>query len=190
MGDRICSIPECARQHYAKNLCKMHYARLRKTGSTVLAARKDQLLANVRVTETCWIWTGKPTSNGYGRFGLDGNMIAAHRASYLLFVGPIPEGLELDHRCHTDDTECPGGSSCPHRRCVNPEHLEPTTHLENVQRGRGGQLQLARTHCPQGHPYDADNTFMRADGARGCRICRNDRSRKCKARKRAQTAPR
>lgn len=69
----------------------------------------------------CWLWTGSVTLQGYGIFGLPGAS-EAHRASYLLFKGPIPEGLEVDHLCFV-------------RPCVNPAHLEAVTHEENIRRG-------------------------------------------------------
>jgi len=62
----------------------------------------------------------------------------AHRIAYQLVVGPIPDGLVLDHLCHTRDPDCADNANCPHRRCVNPAHLEPVTRRENIARGRGG----------------------------------------------------
>ncbi|HEY8766071.1 MAG TPA: HNH endonuclease signature motif containing protein [Dehalococcoidia bacterium] len=72
----------------------------------------------------CWPWTGVIHPLGYGHVNIPGtrNPQMAHRASYEFFVGPIPDGLELDHLCRN-------------RGCVNPSHLEPVTHLENVRRG-------------------------------------------------------
>lgn len=79
-----------------------------------------------RVEDGCWLWTASLTGDGYGRISLGGKfgpMGLAHRVAYELLVGPIPEGLELDHLCRV-------------RRCVNPEHLEPVTHAENVRRAQ------------------------------------------------------
>lgn len=98
----------------------------------------------------CWLWTGiNGTRDGYGKFqpspGQPKQM--AHRWSYEAFIGPIPEGMQIDHLCHTDDTECPGGRDCVHRRCVNPEHLEAVTASENTMRQR--HYERARTECPK-----------------------------------------
>ena len=88
---------------------------------------------------------------------MDGTAKKAHRVSWELLVGPIPEGLELDHLCRNHG-------------CVNPDHLEPVTHAVNVRRGRGGTSWAQKKHCPQGHPYDDANTYLYR-GRRSCREC-------------------
>lgn len=127
----------------------------------------------------CWLWTGKGNNDGYGMFksGAGKPRMTAHKWSYLTFNGPIPEGLQIDHRCHTDDTTCPGGDDCSHRRCVNPAHLEAVTASENTMRQR--HYARSRTECPKGHPYDGDNLIIGKDGKRRCREC--DRARKRKS---------
>ncbi len=128
----------------------------------------------------CWRWTGT-LSKGYGRFHPGSGrrsgygMTRAHRLSYMVLVGPIGDGLQLDHVCHTNDESCPGGESCLHRRCVNPAHLEPMTNAENQRRSPNtlASLAAAKTHCPQGHPYDDENT-LRSGGKRWCRTCRRN----------------
>lgn len=110
------------------------------------------------VTESgCWIWMGT-LRGGYGRFSLGRKQVSAHRHAYLMAGLDIPKGFELDHLCRI-------------RSCVNPKHLEPVTHAENVRRGNSGKYILARTHCPYGHPYDESNTEIRKSGARRCREC-------------------
>jgi hypothetical protein len=74
-------------------------------------------------------------------------------------MGAVPEGLELDHLCRV-------------RGCVNPKHLEPVTHRENLMRGESWSAVNARkTHCPEGHPYDETNTYIDGKGRRRCREC-------------------
>lgn len=111
----------------------------------------------------CWLWLGIRLPIGYGRMYKDNRRVRAHRIAYELLIGPIPEGLELDHLCRNHS-------------CVNPRHLEPVTHKENCLRGlapiMGGDLQRAKTHCAKGHPYDAANTYFNPrNRKRGCRTC-------------------
>lgn len=136
---------------------------------------KERLMRHVRILENgCWEWTGC-TCFGYGRISNCGtvNSRLAHVASYIEFVGPIPEGKELDHTCHKKE-ECYGGVLCPHRRCINPDHLEPVTRKENVRRGHGNSRavakQKAKKKCKHGHRYTEKNTYWYR-GYRMCRTC-------------------
>ncbi len=117
----------------------------------------------------CWEWIGAHQARGYGMFNVSYiKTKRAHRIAYEHYIGPIPDGLEIDHLCR---------NHC----CVNPEHLEPVTHLENTQRGIAGEVTTARqrskTHCPYGHEYTMDNIYWE-DGKRHCRSCQLTRSKK------------
>jgi hypothetical protein len=87
----------------------------------------------------CWIWIASLGTSGYGQFSVENRPLKAYRVAYEALVGPVPDGLELDHLCRV-------------RCCVNPAHLEPVTHAENMR--RGDSFQRNKTHCPKGHPYD------------------------------------
>lgn len=124
----------------------------------------------------CWLWQGV-TSSGYGRvLPPKGKRRAlAHRLFYEILVGPIPDGLTLDHLCRN-------------RVCVNPDHLEPTTLTENIRRGESPTAKNRRkTHCKWGHEFTEENTLAHAGrpGGRRCRTCERDASRERMRRKRA-----
>lgn len=127
-----------------------------------------------RGSDECWHWTAAVVKTGYGWFnrGPKQGPTTAHRIAWMLTHGDIPKGLYVDHVCHNADLMCDGGSSCPHRRCCNPAHLELVTHAENVTRGRAGARYAARTHCPHGHEYTPENTLIGKSGSRFCRACK------------------
>lgn len=179
----------CTGTNTARGWCNVHYRRWKRTGDPLKAAweRGDPVAnfwAKVRRGEPdqCWPWTGAITPDGYGRFVAPVANLA-HRYSYHLAYGAVPDG-ELDHLCHSGSAACGGGKSCPHRRCVNPAHLEPVTHAENSarismpMRQRRAAVRAAqqrnKTHCPRGHPYDERNTYVDKRGCRNCRACRRE----------------
>lgn len=132
--------------------------------------------SKVKITESCWLWTGYVSVFGYGliQHGYPlPRRFMAHRLAYELTTGPIPQGLDIDHLCHNADKSCAGGRTCMHRRCVNPAHLEPATRKQNLNRGWNARKR--QTSCQRGHQFDKENTYYLPDGRRCCRKCRRVR---------------
>lgn len=126
---------------------------------------KAQETPHKKLGTPCWAWTGAKFPSGYGAFWFDGKTERAHVASWRMVSGEVPEGMEIDHKCGRAD-------------CVNPEHLEPVTHQENIRRsrkGNRGSKNAAKTHCPHGHAYDEANTITSQTPSGGtkreCREC-------------------
>lgn len=119
-------------------------------------------LVSVDAETGCWVWHGYRMPAGHGRVRVDGKKVLVHVWVWGQFVGPVPEGLELDHLCRNPP-------------CCNPEHLEPVTHRVNVLRGEAPAAAHARkTHCPRNHPYDEQNTRIYR-GSRYCIACQRER---------------
>lgn len=120
----------------------------------------------------CWNWK-LALRNGYGSMFMCGKSWPAHRVSYLLFVGPFKTSLDIDHLCRNP-------------QCVNPDHLEPVDPKTNLFRSTNHVVQqVLATHCPKGHPYTAENLYIRPSGRRACRACQrewsSDRHRRIRA---------
>jgi hypothetical protein len=116
----------------------------------------DRLADKFDVTSSgCWEWTGQIGAQGYGVAHHQGRH-PAHRLMWETVVGAVPEGMVLDHLCDN-------------RRCVNPDHLNPTTHRANILRGTSPNAIAHRTGtCRQGHALDYTNPTT---GRRRCRTC-------------------
>lgn len=132
----------------------------------------SRLLQHVRESGDCWLWTGAVNCEGYARIRVlgDSSKWAIHRASYEAFVGPIPDGLTIDHLCRN-----PG--------CINPAHLEAVTMEENIRRGHGiGMRNASKTSCHRGHPYTESSCRPEQRGqgklGRRCVICRREREKR------------
>lgn len=151
-------------------------------GSRSIKRRKtmeERFWEKVQKTKTCWLWIGAIQSNGYGNFWAspDKRWSRAHRVSWELENGKVPEGLDLDHLCRV-------------RHCVNPAHLEPVTRRENLLRGETLVAAAARkTHCVNGHPLtDVYSRKDRKHRQRQCRVCGKLNARRYRAAKKAAKA--
>ena len=190
MAERNCAIPECLKPAgvigSARGWCREHYRRWQRHGDPLggrpyygypanLWAQCDRSGGN----EACWPWTGYITPHGYGQTYEPAGRAQAHVAMYRHLVGEVPDGYEVDHLCHSRSFDCNGGSTCRHRRCINPAHLEPVSKAEN--RRRQGASKHRRTRCARGHPRTEANVYVaKDDGAKRCRVCANEANRKRK----------
>lgn len=187
MAKGICSVDSCERPIWAKGWCSGHLSRWYKGGDVradVPLIQRRRLPRGTSAVDRaefftdrngptmsgmdtpCWLWTSGHYPAGYGAFWLEGRTVLVHRWWYEQLIGPIPEGLELDHLCIN-------------RGCCNPAHLEPVTHAENLLRSptAPATINARKTHCIHGHAYDEANTRITSKGQRQCRACRRRRYR-------------
>lgn len=184
---RLCEVDGCERKHRGHGFCTLHLCRFRKTGTTELPrknTREERFWLKVdrqgSVPEyrpdlgPCWLWTASLRAGRYGQFAArHGKILYAHRFSYELASGPIPDGLQIDHLCRVP-------------RCVRPDHLEPVTNRENVLRGFSSGANAIRTGlCHRGH--DEWSSYG-TQGQRQYLACARLRARGYQAKKQAAQA--
>lgn len=126
-----CSFDDCDRKHYANDLCHSHWKQVNRGDELaplggLAIPFEERLWSRVTKTESCWLWTGGVTDDGYGYFDHNGRRWSAHRYFYTRFIGEIPDGLEIDHRCFVPN-------------CVNPEHLRLANRKQQNEYRKGAQ---------------------------------------------------
>jgi hypothetical protein len=177
-----CTVGGCTSAPSSRGLCQKHYWRLKRTGTT--SDRRTPVVDYVarfwakvdrRGPDECWLWNGTILSSGYGQFWCPPKKRLVHRFAYELAVGPIPDGLTIDHV---------KARGCAHLNCVNPAHLEPVTMAVNVLRSMAASaVNAAKNTCPEGHQYGTRMTKGRVE--RFCRTCSNRLQRERRARSKA-----
>lgn len=169
---KSCSVKDCNNKNrLVRGLCHRHYMKLWHYGNAeepirVLrgkALERFNFWHNKNKKNGCWEWKGHLDKRGYGRFADNTGWIdMAHRWSYKHFVGEIPKGLVIDHLCHNP-------------KCVNPKHLEPITHFENIiKRGisNAAYINSRKTHCKYGHSLSPPNIYISKNKYNGMRVCK------------------
>lgn len=167
-----CAVTECDNNAAIKwpvdglLYCKTHREALRRNPDTsrlgyIPKNDQERLMAKVEKVDGHWMWTGATGGDGrYGSFYYKGKVRRSHRAAYEMFIGPIPDGLVIDHKCRVT-------------LCCNPEHLQVVTQHENIMLGEAIQSKNAKkTHCFRGHEFNEENTYVMKNGGRSCRPCR------------------
>lgn len=172
VSEATCSVEGCDRPRHSRGWCSAHARAWHRHGDPLGAGWtrtngtvEDRFWRCVDKTDTHWMWTGEVTIQGYGRMSVktdtrfsQAGSAPAHVVSYVLNVGPVPDGLVLDHTCFV-------------KACVNPAHLEPVTQQENVQ--RYWRQAPERERCSRGHDLLLPNSYytVSTTGQRQCRLC-------------------
>lgn len=151
---RLCSIDGCDSKHYGKGWCSRHWQRWRSYGDPLAggsdrpkgATVEERFDTKWRFTMYCWEWTAATGGKGYGDFRINRRTHRAHKVAYERWVGPIPAGMFVDHRCHN-------------HACVNPMHLRLVTPKQNGENRRGAQ---PRNGCG----YRGVSSYETLDGRR------------------------
>lgn len=174
---KLCRVANCERLKHKGDTCDPHRRMLAEGLPLVESVWVARRLVNVKRVGDCLIWQGAPNNMGYGKVGVHndptapGSEEAVHRWFYKRFVGPIPaETPVLDHLCRTP-------------LCVNVEHLEPVTQLENDRRGQVARgFGPEREVCANGHPWVPENIRPTNKGVMWerytCRLCNTENARR------------
>jgi len=174
----ICSDEMCERAALVRGMCTMHYQRWKRAGGVVAPSCRgvpaiERLLSRCRQDGDCWTYTGPLDFKGYSRIrGEGGKREFGHWISWKYFREDRPPGLSYDHLCRN-------------RACVNPWHGDPVPAAVNNQRAPEcrSTVNSMATHCPSGHEYSPENTYVNDQGWRWCRPCHNEANRLYRARK-------
>lgn len=133
----------------------------------------DRIINKIEPQGDCWIWKGIISYKGYGLINVNQQKRKAHRYSYTHFINKIPDGMTIDHLCRV-------------RACVNPDHLEVVTLVENIRRGL--IFRQPKKQCNYGHPLIDNNLYINYRGHRSCLKCNRKRSREYMRKRRLQNA--
>lgn len=122
----------------------------------------DKIYSRICIVEDCWVWQGSVNGSGYGaiawKYKEGWKYVGVHRLVYELLVGTITE--ETLHHI------------CSYKLCCNPIHLVPMSHKDNISLGNAPSTVIARSgKCSRGHPFNSENTYLRSNGKRQCRVC-------------------
>lgn len=156
-------------QKQSSELIERRVAAISRSRGTVLERFERKIKRNEDPLG-CWEWQGAKNKLGYGEFAENKKPIPAHRWAYVNQVGPIPEGMDLHHLCRNTS-------------CVNPSHLQAVEHVENVRRGRAGQLRTNPSHCANGHLLEGNNVRVLPNGRLRCRECARNRNQRYEERR-------